>query len=107
CCLYSGDTLVYCHTNRDNGLGNVLYHNNGDGTFTDVSRQAGIYRTDGKGLGVVIGDYDNDGWADIFVANDSTPNFLFHNKGKGVFEEVALVAGVAVGSDGQALAGMG
>ena len=106
-CVYSGDTRVYCHPNVYNGLGNVLYHNNGDGTFTDVSRQAGIYRTDGKGLGVVIGDYDNDGWADIFVANDSTPNFLFHNKGKGVFEEVALRSGVAVGNDGQPLAGMG
>jgi hypothetical protein len=57
--------------------------------------------------GVVFGDYDNDGWTDIYVANDSTPNFLFHNKGKGVFEEVGLRAGVAVGSDGQALAGMG
>jgi len=106
-CVYSGDTRVYCHPNVYNGQPDVLYRNNGDGTFTDVSRQAGIYRTDGKGLGVVFGDYDNDGWADIFVANDSTPNFLFHNKGKGVFEEVALVAGVAVGSDGQALAGMG
>jgi len=106
-CVYSGDARVYCHPNVYNGQPDVLYRNNGDGTFTDVSRQAGIYRTDGKGLGVVFGDYDNDGWADIFVANDSTPNFLFHNKGKGVFEEVALVAGVAVGSDGQALAGMG
>jgi hypothetical protein len=106
-CIYSGDTRVYCHPNVYNGLPDILYRNNGDGTFTDVSRQAGIYRTDGKGLGVVFGDYDNDGWADIFVANDSTPNFLFHNKGKGVFEEVALVAGVAVGSDGQPLAGMG
>jgi enediyne biosynthesis protein E4 len=106
-CVYSGDTRVYCHPNVYNGVPDILYRNNGDGTFTDVSRAAGIYRPDGKGLGVVFGDYDGDGWIDIFVANDSTPNFLFHNKGKGVFEEVGLLAGVAVGSDGQALAGMG
>jgi len=106
-CVYTGDTRVYCHPNVYNGVPDILYHNNGDGTFTDVSRSAGIYRPDGKGLGVVFGDYDGDGWIDIYVANDSTPNFLFHNKGKGVFEEVGLLAGVAVGSDGQALAGMG
>jgi enediyne biosynthesis protein E4 len=106
-CVLSGDTRVYCHPNVYNGVPDILYRNNGDGTFTDVSRAAGIYRPDGKGLGVVFGDYDGDGWIDIYVANDSTPNFLFHNKGKGVFEEVGLRAGVAVGSDGQPLAGMG
>jgi enediyne biosynthesis protein E4 len=106
-CVYTGDTRVYCHPNVYNGVPDILYRNNGDGKFTDVSRAAGIYRPDGKGLGVVFGDYDGDGWIDIYVANDSTPNFLFHNKGKGVFEEVGLLAGVAVGSDGQALAGMG
>jgi len=106
-CVYTGDTRVYCHPNVYNGVPDILYRNNGDGTFSDVSRAAGIYRPDGKGLGVVFGDYDGDGWIDIYVANDSTPNFLFHNKGKGVFEEVGLLAGVAVGSDGQALAGMG
>ena len=106
-CVYSGDTRVYCHPNVYNGVPDILYSNNGDGTFKDVSKAAGIYRPDGKGLGVVFGDYDGDGWLDIYVANDSTPNFLFHNKGKGVFEEVGLRAGVAVGIDGQALAGMG
>jgi hypothetical protein len=106
-CVYSGETRVYCHPNVYNGVPDILYSNNGDGTFKDVSRAAGIYRPDGKGLGVVFGDYDGDGWLDIYVANDSTPNFLFHNKGKGVFEEVGLRAGVAVGIDGQALAGMG
>jgi len=106
-CVYSGEKRVYCHPNVYNGQPDVLYRNNGDGTFTDISKAAGIYRTDGKGLGVVFGDYDNDGLADIYVANDSTPNFLFHNKGKGTFEEVALTAGVAVGNDGQPLAGMG
>jgi hypothetical protein len=106
-CVFSGDTRVYCHPNVYNGQPDILYRNNGDGTFTDISKQAGIYRTTGKGLGVVFGDYDGDGWTDIYVANDSVPNFLFHNKGKGVFEEVALLAGVAVGNDGQPLAGMG
>jgi hypothetical protein len=106
-CVYSGDTRVYCHPNVYNGQPDVLYRNNGDGTFTDISKESGVFRADGKGLGVVFGDYDSDGWADIYVANDSTPNFLFHNKGKGIFEEVALAAGVAVGNDGQALAGMG
>lgn len=106
-CVYSGDTRVYCHPNVYNGLPDVLYRNNGNGTFSDVTRAAGVYRPDGKGLGVVFGDYDGDGWIDIYVANDSTPNFLFHNKGKGVFEDVGLPAGVAVGIDGQPLAGMG
>jgi hypothetical protein len=106
-CVYTGDTRVYCHPNVYNGVPDILYRNNGDGTFTDVTRAAGLYRPDGKGLGVVFGDYDGDGLLDIYVANDSTPNFLFHNKGRGVFEEVGLRAGVAVGIDGQPLAGMG
>jgi hypothetical protein len=106
-CNYSGAVRVYCHPNVYNGLPDALYRNNGDGTFSDVTRQAGIYTTEGKGLGVVFGDYDDDGWIDIFVANDSVPNFLFHNKGKGVFEEIGWRAGVAVGIDGQPLAGMG
>jgi len=106
-CVFSGDTRVYCHPNVYNGVSDLLYRNNGDGSFTDVSKSAGIYRTTGKGLGVVFGDYDGDGWTDIFVANDSVPNFLFHNKGNGEFEEVGLLAGVAVSNDGQPLAGMG
>jgi hypothetical protein len=106
-CTFSGDARVYCHPNVYNGLSDLLYKNNGNGTFSDVTKQAGIYRTTGKGLGVVFGDYDGDGWTDIYVANDSVPNFLFHNKGKGVFEEVGLLAGVAVSNDGQPLAGMG
>jgi hypothetical protein len=88
-------------------LPSILYHNNGDGTFTDITKEAGVYRTDGNGLGVAFGDYDNDGLTDIYVANDSVPNFLFHNKGKGVFEEVGFRAGVAVGAEGRPLAGMG
>jgi len=106
-CAAAGDIRVYCHPNVYNSLPNILYRNNGDGTFTDITKEAGVYRTDGNGLGVVFGDYDNDGWVDIYVANDSVPNFLFHNKGKGSFEEVGFWAGVALGVEGRPLAGMG
>ena len=106
-CLHTGDVPVYCHPNVYNGMPDVLYRNNGDGTFSDVSRESGVDRTDGKGLGVVFADYDRDRWTDIYVANDSVPNFMFHNNGDGTFEEVALFAGVAVGRTGEPLAGMG
>jgi enediyne biosynthesis protein E4 len=104
-----GDARVraYCRPELYQGLPNVLYRNNGNQTFTDVTREAGVYTTAGKGLGVVFGDYDDDGWGDFFVANDLAPNFLFHNKGHGVFSEVALLAGVSVASDAKARAGMG
>ena len=97
----------YCHPLTFAPLTSVLYHNNGNGTFTDVSREAGIAGHRGNGLGVVFGDYDDDGWPDIFVANDGTPNFLYHNLGRGIFEEVGLVTGVSVASDGKPRAGMG
>jgi enediyne biosynthesis protein E4 len=104
-----GDSRVraYCRPDVYNGAASVLYRNNGDGTFSDVTRASGVYRTDGKGLGVVFGDYDDDGRVDFFVANDLVPNFLFHNEGRGSFREVGLSAGVAVASDGRARAGMG
>jgi hypothetical protein len=99
---------AYCHPNEYNGLPHLLFRNNGNGTFTDISLESGILqRPNGNGLGIVFGDYDNDGWIDIYVANDSTPNFLFHNLGKGKFEEVGFRAGVAVGHDGKPQAGMG
>ena len=97
---------AYCHPNVYNGVPDILFRNNGDGTFTDISKEAGVNKV-GNGLGVVFGDYDDDGWIDIYVANDTTPNLLYHNRGKGVFEEVGFWAGVAVGGDGKALAGMG
>jgi hypothetical protein len=97
----------YCHPNVYNGVADVLYRNNGDGTFRDVSRSSGIYTDAGKGLGVVFSDFDLDGWIDIYVANDSVPNFLFRNLGEGIFEEAALWSGVAVGMGGAAQAGMG
>ena len=105
-CMLFQDVRSYCHPNVYSSVPDILYRNNGDGTFTDVTRESGVYKA-GNGLGVVFGDYDDDGWIDIYVANDATPNFLFHNKGKGVFEEVGLWSGTAVGVDGKPLAGMG
>ncbi len=107
---YCGDiqnVRFYCHTNIYNSVADILYRNNGDGTFADISREAGVSTTEGKGLGVVFTDYDGDGWIDIYVANDSTPNFLYRNDRRGRFEETALWAGVAVGMNGLPLAGMG
>ena len=101
------DVRIYCDPNVYEGVSDVLYRNNGDGTFDDISRESGIHTAEGKGLGVVFADYDLDGWVDIYVANDLVPNFLFHNTGNGVFEEVGLLAGVAVGGDGRPMSGMG
>ncbi len=98
---------AYCSPQVYSGLPNALYRNNGDGTFTEITREAGLFTTEGKGLGVVFGDYDNDGDLDLYVANDSTRNFLYRNKDHGIFEEVGLPAGVAYGPEGKAEAGMG
>jgi len=97
----------YCHPNSFAPLPNTLYRNNGDGTFTDVSAETGISAVLGKGMGVVFADYDGDGFLDVFVANDNSPNLLFHNLGGKRFEEVGLQAGVAYNEEGAALAGMG
>ena len=86
---------------------NVLYHNNGDGTFTDASAESGIGSVEGKGLGVIAYDFDNDGWPDIYVANDSTPSLLFHNNHDGTFSETGQRAGVAYNDDGFEQGGMG
>jgi enediyne biosynthesis protein E4 len=89
------------------GEPNILYHNNGDGTFTDVSKSTGIADQIGKGMGVALADYDADGWMDIFVANDNQRNFLFKNRqGKG-FDEVGVEAGVAYTEDGIPVSSMG
>jgi enediyne biosynthesis protein E4 len=98
---------AYCRPDVYQGVSSTLYRNNADGTFTDVTKTAGLDRADGKALGVVFADYDGDGLVDLFVANDLTRNFLYHNEGKGVFKEVGLPAGVAVASDGRVRAGMG
>jgi hypothetical protein len=97
----------YCHPLNFDPLPNIVYRNDGRGTFTDVSAESGVAVFRGNGLGVVIADYDDDGWPDVFVANDTMPNFLFRRVGPWRFEEVALRAGVAVASDGRARAGMG
>jgi hypothetical protein len=98
---------TYCHPRFYEPLANRLYHNNGDGTFTDVSERAGIGAHLGKGMGVAVADYDHDGRMDIFVANDTLPNFLFHNEGAGKFSEAALTAGVALKDDAKATSSMG
>jgi hypothetical protein len=109
--FYCGDhgpgMRSYCHPDDFNGQPPTLYHNNGDGTFTDVSKSSGVGLKAGNGLGVVTFDYDNDGWQDIFIANDHMPNFLFHNNRSGTFSEIGYLAGVAVSGDGQFEAGMG
>jgi len=109
--FYCGDRgpgmRSYCHPDDFHGQPPTLYHNNGDGTFTDVSKSSGVGLKGGNGLGVVTFDYDNDGWQDIFISNDHMPNFLFHNNRDGTFREVAYLAGVAVSADGQFEAGMG
>ena len=97
----------YCHPDSFPPLTNTLYRNNGDGTFTDVSAETGISKVEGRGMGVAFADYDNDGWPDVFVANDNSPNLLFHNLGGKRFEEVGMRAGVAYNEEGDALAGMG
>jgi len=102
------DNIVdYCSPNEYRGTPNILYENNGDGTFTDVSRQSHISQYVGKGMGVAFADYDDDGFTDIFVSNDTFPNFLLHNNGDGTFTDVALLAGVAYTENGKTVAGMG
>jgi hypothetical protein len=97
----------YCHPDNYDGPTNILYHNNGDGTFTDVSQKAGIANPRGKSLGVDFADYDGDGFTDVFVSNDSVQCFLYHNNGNGTFAEVGLLAGVGYNEDGKTFAGMG
>jgi hypothetical protein len=108
---YCGDTArnirIYCHPKYYEGLANTLYRNRGDGTFEDVSMKSGIGTFAGRGMSVAFADYDQDGFQDVFVTNDNMPNFLFHNKGNGTFEESALLAGVALKSDGKPVASMG
>ncbi len=103
----AGGTRVYCHPKYYEGLPNALYHNRGDGTFEDVSKKSGIAAHIGKGMGVAFADYDLDGFMDVFVTNDKVPNFLFHNRGDGTFEEVALTAGVALADHGLPISSMG
>jgi enediyne biosynthesis protein E4 len=99
---------VQCGPRGLKGAGDSLYRNNGNGTFTDVSKQAGVSDADGYyGLGIISSDFDDDGWTDIFVANDSTPNFHYLNKGNGTFEEIGFNAGTAVNENGSEQGCMG
>ena len=107
CGLKEKGIRAYCEPDNFPAQSDTLFRNNGDGTFTDVTKSAGIYNTTGKGLGVVWGDYNNDGAPDIYVANDSTENFFYHNNGDGTFEEVGFMIGVALSEDGAAENGMG
>lgn len=102
-----GNYHTYCPPEEFPSTTNILYHNNGDGTFTDVSQRSGIAAKKGRGLGVAFADYDGDGLTDIFVANDGMQQFLFHNNGNGTFSEVGLEAGTALSQDGRRLSGMG
>jgi len=97
----------YCHPDNYEGTTNVLFRNNGDGTFTDVSAKAGIANPAGKGLGVSFADFNDDGFTDVYVANDSVPCFLYQNNGDGTFTEVGLVMGVGLTEEGRSFAGMG
>ena len=106
-CLYKS-VMVACGPPGLQGGKNILYHNNGDGTFTDVSDASGILNANGTyGLGVLTADFDNDGWPDIYVADDSTASALYHNKRNGKFEDIAIEAGCALSPDGKPQAGMG
>ena len=107
CTFFSG-LRVYCGPKGLVGAPDVLYRNEGDGTFTDVTQASGVATANRYyGLGVVPTDYDSDGDSDLFVANDETPNVLFQNQGDGTFQDVALIAGVAYNGDGDVEAGMG
>ena len=107
CGLKEKGIRAYCEPDNFIAQSDTLYRNNGDGTFTDVTKTTGIYNTTGKGLGVVWGDYDNDGAADLYVANDSTENLFYRNSGDGTFEEIGFMVGVALSEDGVAENGMG
>jgi hypothetical protein len=101
------ENRFYCHPNAYRGLPNQLFHNEGGGVFKDVSLSSGIARHIGKGMGLAFADFDQDGFTDIYVANDSMRSFLFRNQCDGTFREIGLEAGVALREDGATIAGMG
>lgn len=109
--LYCGEKQPglrsYCHPDHFKPVTHVVYHNNGDGTFTDVTPACGFGKAPGKGLGIAVNDFDQDGFPDILVANDSFPQQFFRNKRNGTFEEIGLASGLAYDDDGRTFAGMG
>jgi hypothetical protein len=106
-CSLDGKHKSYCTPEVYHGTTCWLFHNRGDGTFEDVTAHAGLLDTSSKSLGVAMFDYDNDGWPDLIVANDTQPNKLYRNKRNGTFEEIGMTAGIAFSEDGKARAGMG
>jgi hypothetical protein len=98
---------AYCHPDNFKGAANVLLHQRADGSFEDVSKSSGIADAVGKELGMAFADFDNDGWTDVFVANDSVRQSLYRNKGDGKFEDIAVMSGAAYDEDGKTFAGMG
>jgi hypothetical protein len=106
-CTLDGKSKSYCTPESYKGASVRLWHNRGDGTFEDVTKKAGLGDPTSKTLGIAILDYDNDGWPDLLLSNDTQPNKLYRNNGNGTFTEKAVVAGVAFSEDGVARAGMG
>jgi enediyne biosynthesis protein E4 len=99
--------IGYCHPDDYNPYPSHFYRNRGNGTFENATQAAGFGGAIGPGLALAFGDIDNDGWQDLYVANDNKPNFLFHNKGDGTFEDISLLSGTAFGEHGNPEAGMG
>jgi len=106
-CSLDNKNKSYCTPQRFKGESSTLFHNRGDGTFENVTKKAGLYDPTSKALGIAMVDYDNDGFLDLFVSNDTEPNKLYHNNHNGTFTDVAVAAGVAYGEAGTARAGMG
>ena len=98
---------AYCHPDVFRPVAPILYHNNGDGTFTDVTAKAGLSKVLGNGLGVAINDVDLDDWSDVVIANDATPQQLFRNNHDGSFTDIGARTGVAYDEDGKTYSGMG
>jgi len=107
CCTLDNKNKSYCTPQTYKGESSTLFHNKGDGTFENVTRRAGLHDPTSKSLGVAMLDYDNDGWMDLFVANDTEPNKLYHNNHDGTFTDVAVQVGVAFSESGRVRAGMG
>ena len=106
-CSLTGKQKSYCTPGTYNGESSMLFHNKGNGTFENVTQRAGLHDPSSKALGVALIDYDNDGWMDLFVTNDTQPNKLYRNNHDGTFTDVGVTAGVAYGDAGTARAGMG
>src|ERR1700730_8884170 len=106
-CSLDGKKKSYCTPQAYKGQSSTLFHNRGDGTFENVTKKAGLYDPSSKSLGIALVDYDNDGWLDLFVANDTEPNKLYRNNHNGTFTDVAVLSGVALSDTGRARAGMG